>query len=418
MLATGGDDVVAQRVLRVLSVYEGFFSGGARALHTTVVAGLHTGGGQSHAVLSIHHTMHRESTFQRMADDPRYRSLRAAGVPITSLGRGHDHPGDGRSFSPAEIAVATREAERADLVLSLKEQPLRLVNHPGFPPSPTVVCLHRSDPENSGRALDDLRLGIASGRVVAAICCAESTRDAYRAAGVPGDLLRVIPNGVDLARFLPVHHAERSALRAGLGVPDDAAVVVFAARYDGMKNVPLFVRAARQLLASDPGAHVVACGAGMTAANVELLGDLDEVFAGHEHLRPRLHLLGVRHDMPGVYAAADVVALTSAFGEAAPLCLMEGAACGAVPVATDVGDCARIVDGIGLVADADPEALAAAWSEAARRRPTLQPALRASRERFSHTRMISAYAAALDEVREAVRADERIVSIPARRVPR
>jgi glycosyltransferase involved in cell wall biosynthesis len=201
-------------------------------------------------------------------------------------------------------------------------------------------------------------------------------------------------------------------------VSDDAAVVVFAARYDGMKNVPLFVRTARAFLASDPGAQVVACGAGMTTANIELTRDVDDVFAGHEHLRPRLHLLGVRHDMPGVYAAADVVALTSAFGEAAPLCLMEGAACGAVPVATDVGDCARIVDGIGLVADADPEALAAAWSEAARRRPDLQPALRASRERFSHTRMISAYAAALEEVRETARTEGRIVSMTAPGVPR
>ncbi|MGH6656292.1 MAG: glycosyltransferase, partial [Actinocrinis sp.] len=39
--------------MRALSLYEGFFSGGARILHTDVLTGLH-GRGQSHRVLSIH----------------------------------------------------------------------------------------------------------------------------------------------------------------------------------------------------------------------------------------------------------------------------------------------------------------------------------------------------------------------------
>ncbi len=43
--------------LRVLSIYEGFFSGGARILHSDVLSGLHARRGQQHSLLSIHGEM-------------------------------------------------------------------------------------------------------------------------------------------------------------------------------------------------------------------------------------------------------------------------------------------------------------------------------------------------------------------------
>ena len=91
--------------LRVLSVYEGFFSGGARMLHSDAVIGLHESG-QRHRVLSIHGEMHREATRQRMEDDACYSRLTAAGVPVASLDRHPDpeltsrqHVSSGADFS-------------------------------------------------------------------------------------------------------------------------------------------------------------------------------------------------------------------------------------------------------------------------------------------------------------------------------
>ena len=278
------------------------------------------------------------------------------------------------SFSDAEIEAYRGIAADAHVLLTLKEQPLRLVNQAGPVGAPVITCLHRSDPEH--QALDELHEAVRSGAIGALVCCAESTRDAYRAAGIPAGLLAVIPNGVDLRRFRPDPRA-RLQVRASLGIPDDAPVVVFAARYDGMKNVPLFLSAAAVFLSQQPNAHILMCGAGMTAANLD----------GSD----RLHLLGVRDDPQAIYAAADVVALTSAFGEAAPLCLIEGLLCGAVPVSTDVGDCASIVAGCGLLTDHDPDAIAAAWTEAIARRAEFAPALRAARPRFGRRRMIAAY---------------------------
>ncbi|GAA3450857.1 hypothetical protein GCM10018962_26900 [Dactylosporangium matsuzakiense] len=383
--------------LRVMSIYEGFFSGGARALHTTVVAGLHTEGSHHHSVLSIYGAMRRETILQRMEDDASYRSLSAIGVEVRPLGR---RIGGGsaarKTFSPSEVATAFAHAERADIILSLKEQPLRLVNLPDFPRKPVIVCLHRSDPENQGSALAEFKTAVADGRVAAAICCAESTRAAYQRAGIPQSLLKVVPNGVDLTRFQPVTGRKRSALRRSLGVPAKGEVVTLAARYDAMKNIPLFLASARRYLEHEPNGHVVMCGAGMTTANVELCGLLNDLFDDEPRFLNRLHLLGIRRDMEAVYAASDVVALTSTSGEAAPLCLIEGAMCGAVPVSTEIGDTAQIVNGIGLITPPEPDAIATTWSEAIDRRAELTPHLLASRERFSHTRMIASYAAVIN----------------------
>jgi glycosyltransferase involved in cell wall biosynthesis len=142
----------------------------------------------------------------------------------------------------------------------------------------------------------------------------------------------------------------------------------------------------------------------MTGAQPGLRADIEAAFGDDVALTDRLHPLGVRRDMENVYAAADVVALTSSWGEAAPLCLIEGMMCGAVPVATDVGDSALIVSGHGFLTPPDPDAIARAWTDAATARPDLAPALERSRERFSRTRMIASYAALLDRVHtESVR---------------
>ncbi|MER6461237.1 glycosyltransferase [Streptomyces sp. NPDC001228] len=394
----------------MLSVYEGFFSGGARIVHSDVLLGLVEGGQQWHRVLSLHGEVHREATTQRMEDDACYRTLTAGGVEVTSLGRTAglvDGAVAASVFSGPELADTARAMAGADVILSLKEQPLALLNQAGLPRRPVVVCLHRSDPENQGPALDELRTAIADGKVVACVCCAESTRDAYEAAGIPGELLHVIPNGVDLLRFRP-DAALRLAFRESAGIPAGAPVVVFAARYAGMKNVPLFLRAARAWLAREGGGHVVMCGAGMTEDNPALWADMEIAFgADRDALGGRVHLLGVRHDMEAVYAGSDVVALTSVSGEAAPLCLIEGMMCGAVPVTTDVGDSASIVEGHGLVTPFDPDAIAFAWSAAVAEREAFAPALLASRERFSRTRMIAAYADLLDRVAGDVRDELR-----------
>lgn len=396
------------RPVRVLSLYEGFFAGGARILHSDLVAGLHGSGGQEHSVLSIASSAGREGTVQSIEDDLRYQRLVAAGVSVTALGRvAGAHPPERTSFTEEELRLAAEAVRSADVVLSLKEQPVGLLlalrDRGLLPDVPVAVCLHRSDPLHSGPALGWLVEAAATGLVTATVSCAESTSEAYARAGVTAALRSVVANGIDTDRFRPGAAADDEATRRRLGIPDGAPVVVFAARFDAMKDPGLFLRAAALHAAVRPDTHFVLCGAGMTWENEAFAALARESGVAPS---PRVHAVGIVDDMPAVYRIADIVALTSAFGEASPLCLVEGAACGATPVTTDVGDAASRVQGIGVVTSHAAADIAAAWSDVLGRRAGLREAALAARPRFGRDRMIEDYRTVVSDVLAAGRIGE------------
>jgi glycosyltransferase involved in cell wall biosynthesis len=382
------------RPIRVLSLYEGFFAGGARILHTDVVAGLHAGGEQQHSVLSIASAARREGSIQYLHKDPRYVRLTEAGVDVTTLGRVSGTSAlEPATFTERQLRIAAGVVRQADVILSLKEQPLGLLlalRERGLMPDiPVAVTLHRSDPTHSGAALLWLAEASTKGLLTAEISCAQSTSDAYDPYLSAGTARNVISNGIDTERFRPGTKGEQAATRQRLGIPATAPVVVFAARFDAMKDPGLFLRSAVLMSRQRPETHFVMCGAGMTLENEAFRALLTESgITGSMYL----HALGIRDDMPSIYQVADVVALTSAFGEASPLCLLEGAASGATPVTTDVGDSARTVQGIGFVTTHDPENIAAAWGSALEHRPDLRELSLAARERFGRQRMLAEYA--------------------------
>lgn len=368
---------------RVLSLYEGFFAGGARILHTAVVRGLDATSGQRHRVLSLTNRVQREFTEQAITDDTSYRRLTRAGVPIQALDRTSDQP-----ISVTQLQLIERAVAHSDVVLSLKEQPLTALSAVGTAGRPLLVALHRSDPEHQGPALSALVDLHAGGALTAAVCCSHATQLAYhRATGIPLRLLPVIENGVDLFTFRP-RPEQRADLRRALGIPDTAPVVMLAARFDEMKDVPLFLAAARRFLRAEPRAHLLMCGAGMEPAS---LGDLLRHLPGDQ-----VHALGIRRDMPALYNATDLVVLTSRYGEAAPLCLLEGMASGAVPVTTDVGDAARIVGDPRLVTSRDPGQIADAWQAAHADADEHRERIARHRQRMSEQHCFDAYARLLN----------------------
>ncbi|MGU3647193.1 glycosyltransferase [Microbacterium sp. C23T] len=408
--------------LRVLSLYEGFFAGGARILHSDVVAGLHAGGEQSHAVLSLSAQARRDATVQFVHDDPRYQRLAAAGVEIMALGgtAGAD-PMDPSSFRELDLHRAAEAIAQADVVLSLKEQPLGLLlalrAHGLMPSVPVAACLHRSDPTHSGPALGWLREAAETGLLSATISCARSTDEAYARHLPLGLDRRIVPNGIDIDVFGPAaDDVESTALRASLGIPLGAPVVLLAARFDAMKDPGLFLRAAARHAAARPDVHYVLCGAGMTCdnegfASLLVVPTAPPLAAGASsgasgRVGPaaapadRVHALGIRGDMPALYRIADIVALTSAYGEASPLCLLEGAASGATPVTTDVGDAARSVEGFGLVTPRDPDVISAAWEVVLHDRARYRDAALAARPTLSRGRMIDEYRLAIESLAE------------------
>lgn len=378
----------------VLSLYDGFFMGGSRVVHTEIVRNLHFTTSQRHSVLALTNRVTREHTFQPAEETVTYNKLKQAGVPTLVLDR------EGSSlWSSADRTHVDQLTRGSDIILSLKEQPLSALAMQGTHDKPLLVSLHRSDPEHSGEALADLLALNENKMLTKAICCAEATRDAYHRAGLPLDKFVVVPNGVDLARFKR-DQSLRCKARDELRVPLSAPVVIIAARYDAMKNIDLFVEAAKLFLAERSDTHFIMCGTGMTRAN-EDLSEMLGCHLTHEEVE-RFHCLGMQADMAPFYNAADIVALTSSFGEAAPLCLLEGMACGAIPVTTDVGDSSLMVRDPRLVAPLDPEGMSQAWLAAYESRTEHRSRIISQRQRLSDQRMFDAYSRLIDECLQSV----------------
>jgi len=167
----------------------------------------------------------------------------------------------------------------------------------------------------------------------------------------------VIPNGFDLTRFRP-DSAARSAVRDELGIPSDAAVIGLVARFDPLKGHGTFLRAAAQLLGSNPSTHFVLVGAGVESNNPFLSDLIDEL-----GISSQVHLMGERSDAARITATFDI-ATCSSTGEGFPNIIGEAMASGVPVVTTDVGDARLIVGDTGVVVPlANPKALAKGWQD-------------------------------------------------------
>ena len=190
------------------------------------------------------------------------------------------------------------------------------------------------------------------------VCCAESARQAHVRVGYSARRMVVIPNGIDLESFHPDPQA-RLSLRRELGLDPETPLIGMFARYHPQKDHPTFIEAARLLHAHLPQVHFVLAGEAITPANAPLQRSFQAV-----GLSAHVHLLGLRQDMPRLMAGVDIASLSSSYGEALPLAIVEAMACNVPCVVTDVGDAGRLVAETGrIVPPRNPVALAGAWNE-------------------------------------------------------
>jgi glycosyltransferase involved in cell wall biosynthesis len=153
----------------------------------------------------------------------------------------------------------------------------------------------------------------------------------------PRERARVIRSGIDLAAFR--NHVGGARVRAELGIPLDAPVVLQVACFKPQKAPERFLDLAARLVDRIPGAHFVLVGDG------ELRGDLERDLAVRG-LAGRVHLPGWRRDIPAFLDAATVVTLTSRF-EGLPRALVEALAAGVPVVAMAVDGVVEVVrDGV------------------------------------------------------------------------
>ncbi|WBB61989.1 glycosyltransferase [Streptomyces sp. WMMC500] len=170
-------------------------------------------------------------------------------------------------------------------------------------------------------------------------------RDDLIAAGIGRpEQYAVVPPGTVLPT-LPT----RADARRRLGLPPDSPVVAYVGRVTRIKRPDRFVAVAREVRRAVPAARFVVCGE----------GDLAGALAGQAGTEDLLQPLGWRADVETVYAAADLVLLTSD-NEGMPVSLIEAGQAGVAVVATDVGSVAEVVRSgeTGLLAAPDVAELA------------------------------------------------------------
>ncbi len=145
--------------------------------------------------------------------------------------------------------------------------------------------------------------------------------------GCPAHKVRVIPNGVDVARFCP--RGRDAGLRLALGLPENAPVVGIVAALRPEKNHEMFLEVARRVREQQSDAQFLIVGDGRRR------GDLEALAA---ELLPAdaVTFLGSRPDVPELLSLFDVFLLTSHM-EANPVSILEAMACGKPVVAPRVG---------------------------------------------------------------------------------
>jgi glycosyltransferase involved in cell wall biosynthesis len=299
--------------------------------------------------------------------------IRAAGIPVTSLGMGRGRAG------PAGLIALARHLRRSKpniLQTWLYHADLLGYLASRFAPSTQLVWNLRCS--DIARASDQKplwrlvrMLALLSRKPQAVVVNSARGQEFHQEIGYRPKLWMRIANGVDTERFRP-RAAERDGLRAKLGLLVDAQVIGLVARCHPMKDHETFLHAAAQFARARASARFVLCGAGSGSQSMqELIARLG--------LTGRVVLLGERSELDDIYPSFDLLALSSAYGEGSPNVLIEAMACGVPCVATDVGDSRAVVGDTGVVvAPRDAAALAhgfervlagkQAMGEAARRR--------------------------------------------------
>ena len=161
-----------------------------------------------------------------------------------------------------------------------------------------------------------------------------------------------IRSGIDLDRFCHPTRP-REDVRDELGVPREAPVVGTVTRLSPQKAPHDFVAAAAQVAGQWPDVHFVVVGDGPLRADVEA-----KIAA--RGLTERVHLTGLRRDVPDLMHSFDIFVLSSLW-EGLPRVLPQAMAAGLPIVATDAdGNAEAVADGVNgyLVPRGDVAALA------------------------------------------------------------
>lgn len=171
--------------------------------------------------------------------------------------------------------------------------------------------------------------------------------------GVSRAKMLYIPNGIDTNLFYPDAALGRR-VRAEWGISDSEKVVGYVARFNPLKNHPLFLKAGAAIAAERPEVRFVCCGHGDPSYLIELQ-ELSRTLG----IESKVRWVQAHPDVTAMYNAFDVFC-SSSLTEGFPNVIGEAMACGRRCVVTDVGDCRAVVADRGVVVPSNDVAAFAA----------------------------------------------------------
>lgn len=188
------------------------------------------------------------------------------------------------------------------------------------------------------------------------IAVSQAVRDALLADGLPPQKIPVVHSGIDLEA---VRSANPAGIRARLGLPEDAPLVVSLGALDRDKDPEALLAAAAALAGRSPELYWAIAGDGPLRSRLEAA-------IARENLGTRVALVGrLDHEDALRLIASARVYVTATRAEGLGTTVLEAMALGVPIVATRVGGIPEMLgDGAGvLIPPGDPAELAAAVEE-------------------------------------------------------
>lgn len=299
---------------------------------------------------------------------PLERDLVNAGVAVRPLNK----RGRWDVLGFASSLIATVRQEAPDVIHGYLSVPnlLTLLLKPLFPKVRIVWGVRASyldRPDWLAHVVYRLEC-LTSGAADIIIVNSHAGKDYALSNGFAPERLRVIPNGIDTARFKPNEEGGK-ALRRLWNVGEQETLIGLVGRIDPMKDHPTFLKAAALFARSQPTARFVCVGHGPEALVTEL-----KQLALDLGVSERIIWAGGHEDMAAVYSSLNL-AVSASYGEGFPNVIGEAMACGVPCVVTNVGDSADIIGDLGFVVPArDPDSMAAQWKACLERYDASWPA--------------------------------------------
>jgi glycosyltransferase involved in cell wall biosynthesis len=169
------------------------------------------------------------------------------------------------------------------------------------------------------------------------VACSTNAVHIHKRYGYDPSKWSVVLNGVDFNEMYESNE-ERVSQRKALGVAPSEFLVAVVGRDDPQKNHPGALASIAEARHEIPHIKCVMAGKGLDRTNERLTRLIRKL-----NLEKCVQLLGQCEQVRQIYNAADVLLMSSTYGEAFPNVVAEAMACGLPCIVTDIGDAALIV---------------------------------------------------------------------------